>query len=404
MEADYVVIKVKAEDGANLSGFRFGIGGDIIWGNGGLVSATGLPIASPEDTEYAYRTSDGYSYIIVDIKESGLGMPETGVAVMDMYYSGTGKLIFDEIFFAKKQETKYVTANVCQEEAVTYVPEAEGYQWLGYVSAMNDHSAPYLVLHMRGTEGAALDSVRLEFKNKEDSTIGVFWFSENAEGTLRGTDGNLLPALSTETAEYVIDLAKSGISADIGAFHVHSGGSAVGGQITLEKVNYVAEEKMSYEDIMSALPVYEVPDMIAPVVELSAPASAVAGDTVTIEAKASDDSGNVVLVLSVIKDGKEISLTDNTFVAEEGVYTITATATDESENETTQVLQITVEAKMTETEKTEQAEQVEQPEQADRPVSESNTNNGTALWIAVAAVVVVLVAVVVIVIKKKRVK
>jgi len=166
----------------------------------------------------------------------------------------------------------------------------------------------------------------------------------------------------------------------------------------------VAEEKMSYEDIMSALPVYEVPDMIVPVVELSAPASAVAGDTVTIEAKASDDSGNVVLVLSVIKDGKEISLTDNTFVAEEGVYTITATATDESENETTQVLQITVEAKMAETEKTEQAEQVEQPEQADRPVSESNTNNGTALWIAVAAVVVVLVAVVVIVIKKKRVK
>jgi len=176
---------------------------------------------------------------------------------------------------------------------------------------MNDATAPYLVLRMSGTEGASLDSVRLEFKNKEDATIGVFWFSENAEGSLRGIDGNLLPALSTTAKEYVIDLGKSGISTDIGAFHVHSGGNAVGGQITLEQVSYATVETVDYAEIMKALPVYQVPDTEKPVLTVNVPATAVVGDSIEIAVKATDDSGNVVTKISVVKDGKDVSLKDS---------------------------------------------------------------------------------------------
>jgi len=254
---------------------------------------------------------------------------------------------------------------------------------------MNDATAPYLVLRMSGTEGASLDSVRLEFKNKEDATIGVFWFSENAEGSLRGIDGNLLPALSTTAKEYVIDLGKSGISTDIGAFHVHSGGNAVGGQITLEQVSYATVETVDYAEIMKALPVYQVPDTEKPVLTVNVPATAVVGDSIEIAVKATDDSGNVVTKISVVKDGKDVSLKDNSFVAEAGVYTVTVTAVDAEENEATEVRQITV------------AEETAEP--GVPAGADNNGNNMTGIVVAVI-LVIVLAAVAVPVVKKKKVK
>ncbi len=394
-DCDYIVLKVKAEDGASLDGFRFGIGGAIVWGNGGLLSGTGLPVASLDDTEYVYRTADGYSYIIVDVDESGLERPEAGISMMDMYYSGTGRLLIDEIFFAKQLAVQLNTVSVCQEEEVTYDPVDEGYQWLGYVSAVNEQAAPYLVLCMAGTEGASLDSVRLEFRDLDDQVLGVRWFSQNDEGSLAGTDGMLLPALSTAETDYVIDLEKSGIGTNVAAFHIHSGGSAVGGQITLKQVRYASAGGASYDSIMASLPTYEAPDMEAPVVTLEVPTTAAAGDTITVAVSATDDSGDVTLTVSVVKDGAEVTLgADNTFTAEEGVYTITAVARDAAENESSKVVQLTVTAPQAT--ETPEATEAPEPTSAGTPtqsVAADNQNkNDKGSNAAVIVIVVVVVA------------
>ncbi|MGI6768859.1 MAG: hypothetical protein ACOX43_07260 [Bacilli bacterium] len=74
----YLVFKMKGEDGANLEGFRFNFGsGNHVWGNGGLLSDVGLPIAG-FDQSNPYRTEDGWYYIVVNIDASGLVIPETG--------------------------------------------------------------------------------------------------------------------------------------------------------------------------------------------------------------------------------------------------------------------------------------------------------------------------------------
>lgn len=405
---DYVVLKMKAEDGADLSGFRFGLqDGAIVWGNGGLKSGNGLLIASLADTEYVYRTADGFAYIVVDIEESGLANPESGISVIDMYYSGVGKLYIDEIFFAKKCAAELQTVTICQEEPAVYEPADEGYQYLAYVSAMNEQAAPYLVLRMSGTQGASLDSVRLEFMSQEDQSLGVFWFSENPEGTLRGTDGNLLSALSEEAADYIIDLEKTGVPGNIGAFHIHSGGAAVGGQITLSRVSYAAASNPSYAEIMAALPVYDTPDTQAPVITLDVPSSVAVGDTVKVAASAADDSGDVTIQITVVKDGQEIRLDNSSsFVAEEGVYTVTVKAADAAENEAEEVRQITVTAK-------EETEPTNTPEPSAAGVSEESGNDSESgekdssnTAIIVVCVIIALVAVVavgaVVIAKKKK--
>lgn len=95
----YFVLKVKGEGAASLNGFRFGLGVDgtatpIVWGNGGLKSDTNLTIPALGGAN-PYTTADGWQYIVVDVAASGLTAGNT----VDMYYSGEGKLMIDEIFY-----------------------------------------------------------------------------------------------------------------------------------------------------------------------------------------------------------------------------------------------------------------------------------------------------------------
>ncbi|MGI6768857.1 MAG: hypothetical protein ACOX43_07250 [Bacilli bacterium] len=65
----------------------------------------------------------------------------------------------------------------------------------------------YMLITYKGEEGADLSGLRLEF-----SSGGAFWFSENAEGTLKTISGGLIPVVSTNLKTVIIDLEKSGIN------------------------------------------------------------------------------------------------------------------------------------------------------------------------------------------------
>lgn len=254
-----LIMKMKGESGANLQGFRISTGGAAVWGNGGLKSGVGLPIIDLDATDYPYTTVDGWMYIIVDIAESGLNVPVDGIASLDFYYSGAGKLYIDEIFWASEYVNNGYSYNtLAYDENVTFTPAGAGYAYAGYAYAPNLLKQPYMAITMNGTEGASLDTVRFEFKDSDDATLGFFWFSENAQGTLLDPSGNVLPALSTDSQTYIIDLKKSGVEGTIQAFHIHSGGDDVGGSFTIETIEYlfleIIEETIVSDTTLSFTP------------------------------------------------------------------------------------------------------------------------------------------------------
>lgn len=245
---DYFVLKVKGEDGASLSGFRFGLGKDgtatpIVWGNGGLLSAEGLPIPQLGENN-PYTTDDGYCYIVVDIAASGLTCGNT----VDLYYSGTGKLYIDEMFFCNALDRgQQMTANpiVTDETAISQTD----YQ---YVTAIGEGTSKiggrYLTFEAKVEGGATLDGLRFAF---DGITASNLWIGQNAEGTAVGTDGNLLPAATEEYQTFIIDLEKSGIDdwANITKIHLHA--TVAQGTVTVKNIGFathkIVEENTIYQ-------------------------------------------------------------------------------------------------------------------------------------------------------------
>lgn len=77
------------------------------------------------------------------------------------------------------------------------------------------------------------------------------------------------------------------------------------------------------------------PTTIKPVVNITTPTTAYAGEEVSVEYTVEDNltpSENIRTIVEVRKDGKKVSLSNNKFTAEEGTYTIKVSAQDEHEN------------------------------------------------------------------------
>lgn len=104
--------------------------------------------------------------------------------------------------------------------------EGAGYSYMGYVYCGEDVTSDYKYLQMTYTgDENALSALRLELlaNDGSDTGLGVFWFSQNDEGTFKTVDGELLAAPSATAQTMYIDLAASGvdISNGIKAFHIH---------------------------------------------------------------------------------------------------------------------------------------------------------------------------------------
>ncbi|HRU84743.1 MAG TPA: hypothetical protein P5058_05190 [Eubacteriales bacterium] len=237
----YIVMKVKGIDGATLDGFRMGTGVNLKYFNQNqLLSAAGLPIPALSAADYPFTNAAGFKYLIIDIAESGLDVPPTGVATMDFYYSGAGKLLIDEIFFANA----YVGAEF-EDETVTgefpielNAPAETGYNYLGFVYAPNVNSQRYMKLELSADGAISLETVRVEFVD-----VGTFYFGDN-ESRFRGIKGAALATDFTDTASIVIDLMASGLdNLAFESMHFHGGAlSEIGGQITIESIKYYDEK------------------------------------------------------------------------------------------------------------------------------------------------------------------
>ena len=230
VQGDYVVLKVKGEEGADLSGFRFALGdpddayGDIIWTRD-MNAGVQLPIAAL-DSSNPYVTDDGWYYVVIDIEESGFAVSETGYSGLDIYWGGTGKLSIDSIFFANAKEVPNIEADNAYADAVLDLDATTDY---AYAYMYADNSDGYgTTLSFDITPDAAdfdISKLRLEFQG-----VGTFWASTNDQGTLKTTEGKTLDQLTYTAGQPThveIDLAASGIE---GAFeHIHVHRESIGG-------------------------------------------------------------------------------------------------------------------------------------------------------------------------------
>ncbi len=229
----YLVIKYKLENGATLNDFRFDVlktdgdtGVGIKYANQLLVG-TGLPSLSDANP---YLGTNGYNYLVIDLEKT---FGERYISGVDMYISGEGQVLIDEIFYAHPViEAGELGENILAAPQEIVVNDADGgYQYLGWVGLDGQKHAGIEIV-MRGEGNANLDNVRFEMGGK------VTWFADNAEGTFLDSYGRRMPALSTENQVYYIDLANSGITGALNEIHVHGSPVVGGGKIIIESIRY----------------------------------------------------------------------------------------------------------------------------------------------------------------------
>jgi len=260
---DYVVFKVKGENGASLNDFRFNtIATDdstspVVWGHSELYSAQGLQTPQFGD-DYPHMSGD-YMHLIVDITETGL---TENIAGFNLYYSGSGQLHIDDIYFANSQEPQLDMENrmVFEDFERTEVSpdpanydnfwfdagnasivdgalklDATGGQHTYYRTAAYpnnvDNPLPYLHLRMKGATDTTLDSFRMNIIPEE---VDRYY---NA-GELVDPDGNVLPALTTEYQDYIIDLEKSNLLVAAEGYSLNFG-SWDSGELFIEETGFV---------------------------------------------------------------------------------------------------------------------------------------------------------------------
>lgn len=229
----YLVLSVKCVDGATLNDFRFNVGNGVTYANN-MYSAPGLKLPSLDDESYPYRTSDGFTWLIIDLKESKMEFSSTE-KVIDFYYSGVGKLLIDSVFFANDYH-EFAETKLFEKE----VSDLTGYVRVGGFVRKNEQ---YLKLQLSSTtENQTIKSLRFTADGQE------FWFKD---AKLIDINGNVISGdtVVTENTTIIIDLKASKLDIE-GEIYLHSGG-AEGSTGNIKIIASTLSEK-AYSELISS--------------------------------------------------------------------------------------------------------------------------------------------------------
>ena len=216
----FLVILAKAEDGANLNDFRFDVGNGVTYANQ-MYSAFGLhiPLLNGNEAGYPYVDKNGYTWLIIDLAESNM-VPNASDGFIDMYYSGTGKLLIDAIFYADLPEPDYIETKIATINGVV----KDNYE---YLQGFSSDGINLVKFKFTAEEGVTLGTLRLNADGGDAA-----WFKD---GAIKDAKGNAIDStLELDGLEIIVDLTASGLG--LGWNHLHSGdmpGAALG-TFTLE--------------------------------------------------------------------------------------------------------------------------------------------------------------------------
>ncbi len=253
----YLVVKYVLQDGATLNDFRFSVistendtASAIVYANQ-MVAGKLLPSLSD-----ANPYSDGaYKYLIVDLEKS---FGETKISGVDLYISGAGKVLVDEIFYADacspKMDAESKTVFDDYEK-----PLAESGYWWTDISSADAVSVEEGALKINVAASTSVcvggakptnnkDAnhkymvIRMKADNLDMSTFRIAWLDDttsyaNANGFVTA-DGKEF-VLSNEWQDFVIDLDASGISRSIEGYRLWLGGwNAEAGTLYIDEVYF----------------------------------------------------------------------------------------------------------------------------------------------------------------------
>lgn len=352
----YAVFKVKTTDEGNLANFRIAtIMADdkrsgVVWANGGLKSGTGFNAATELQEGYRYITEDGYTYIVVDLAASGLGeMPEG----FDLFYSGTGKLWIDSIFFAKDgvdvpDFEKTIVFDNFDRDVMATVENKYNHYWFDTNAKIVDGSAKfdftagaswyktacepghqnmdagyrYLSLTMKAEAGTDLSTFRFSLVSPDSATVFC------NQGKIILADGSALAvdAITEEYQTFVIDLVASGFTNPASEGLCLNFGDWGTGVVYIDEIKYV-----SAVDVTALLEakVEELSVKVEPIV-LTKPAIAIANNILTIQTVEHAESYEIYINGELVETIQELTYDLSKLNLKEGTYEVTvkAIATD----------------------------------------------------------------------------
>lgn len=248
----YMVIAAKLEDGATYDNFRIVVDGGAASYANQWVAAQGLPTLSDTNP----YTKDGYTWLVVDLELSGLG----GMAdVIDMYYSGTGKLLIDEIFFCSEPGLVGVDFEGEAPKIMDSFSPDQPHQWL---SAGKNNGSKKIEVRYLGDDALDLTSFRIE-GGANNSLIAA-----NA-GLKMYVNGEPIDstyvASSTEETVLIIDLEESGWTDFYSDVTLVLGDYAPGYMNISSVKMFVEEDTMDWQDFtLASNPVVLAPTEGAP--------------------------------------------------------------------------------------------------------------------------------------------
>lgn len=364
----YLVMKLKVTDGGTLENFRIktsveGTRSNDVWANGGLKSGKGFLVATELTENYRYTTEDGYMYMIVDLASSGLNTEFDGI---DFFYSGSGKLWIDAVFFAKAGKESVDTSKAItfddfnrtdvihndwwQDTNATVEGNAlkldatnNDYRYYRTARPTNnsDYNYQYLSITMKGTEGTTLNSFRFCVDEKPSDETTTYFVNQ---GNIILADGSVLTPemLTTEYKEFIIDMAASKMTGyKAPGLSVHFG-SWTDGIIYIDEIKYYASvdvnAKIEEKLISLAADKAKRP--------LDTPVVTIEGKVVTISAVLQAEKYEIYVDGELVTTTDELVVDLATFNIASGDHKVTvkAIATNKTSSESSEELSFTVEA------------------------------------------------------------
>ena len=230
----YLVLLLKAVDGANFNNFRFNVGNGVVYYNN-MFSAYGLHLPQAGAENYPYTDEEGYMWVIIDLEESNME-PNPNDGFVDFYYSGNGKLLIGAYFFAfeegyvPEEEIKYEV--VSQFDEPKAIADLSGYTYAGWING--GLQPKYLELTFTSESEVTMNSLRIEGAN------GAKWMKD---GDLQDLEGNALEASYTINGELKLYVLVEGTSIAGNDIHIHMGANGETGGLTLMVKAYKEAEE-----------------------------------------------------------------------------------------------------------------------------------------------------------------
>lgn len=223
---DYLVFSVKLEEGATMDNFRFVDNGTAYYANDWKAAYGVKSLDTP------YTGENGFSLYVLDLVEMGANVTNT----MDLYYSGTGKVMIDEIFFA---DDYYDLEQVGETTEVN-----QKYENLsGYAGGSGFNTdAPIVGITLKGDgEKATLETIRFAYAGD------VHWIKDHQIFDQYGHEIDAKHVISGEGETFYISIEDSGWDYDGTAkeFYAHFG--LDGAEGTIEFVSLAGYSAKSTE-------------------------------------------------------------------------------------------------------------------------------------------------------------